>query len=90
MRRVLNTFLQLIERTDGQSVVICATNIPDALDMALFRRFDQTWDFKLPDLALRRRLIERVARRPIDDAPSELTEGLTQAELTRCINQFSK
>ena len=90
MRRVLNTFLQLIERTDGQSVVICATNIPDALDMALFRRFDQTWDFKLPDLALRRRLIERVARRPMDDALSELTEGLSQAELTRGINQARK
>ena len=40
IRRVLNSFLQMIEQDRSQSLVVAATNHPGILDPALFRRFD--------------------------------------------------
>ena len=40
IRRVLNSFLQMIDQDDSNSVIIAATNHPDILDYALFRRVD--------------------------------------------------
>jgi SpoVK/Ycf46/Vps4 family AAA+-type ATPase len=47
IKRVLNTFLIQIER-ESNSVVIAATNLPEVLDQALFRRFDDIIKFPLP------------------------------------------
>lgn len=49
IRRVLNSFLQFLEEDTSESVIIAATNHPDLLDNALFRRFDTVMDFTLPD-----------------------------------------
>lgn len=40
IRRVLNSFLQFLERDTSESLIIAATNHPKLLDRALFRRFD--------------------------------------------------
>ncbi len=48
-RRILNTFLQLLERDNSQSLIIAATNNISALDKALFRRFDDTIEYTLPN-----------------------------------------
>jgi len=48
IRRVLNSFLQFLEQDVGDSLVIAATNHPDLLDKALFRRFDNLITFELP------------------------------------------
>ena len=40
IRRVLNSFLQMIEQDRSHSLVVAATNHPAILDSALFRRFD--------------------------------------------------
>jgi SpoVK/Ycf46/Vps4 family AAA+-type ATPase len=58
IRRVLNSFLQFLERDDSDSVIIAATNFVDMLDEALFRRFDDVVEYELPDRALVRRLVE--------------------------------
>lgn len=50
MRRVLNTFLVLIENMKGYSMIIAASNHPEALDSALFRRFDDLIQFKMPQV----------------------------------------
>lgn len=49
IRRVLNSFLQFLEEDTSESIIIAATNHPQLLDNALFRRFDTTMDFALPD-----------------------------------------
>ncbi|WP_053206943.1 AAA family ATPase [Jiangella muralis] len=49
IRRVLNSFLQFLEEDTSESIVIAATNHPQLLDNALFRRFDTVMDFALPD-----------------------------------------
>ena len=49
IKRVLNTFLLQIEKDNSNSLIIAATNMPETLDQALFRRFDDIITFPLPD-----------------------------------------
>lgn len=49
LRRVVNTLLQLIEDDRSSGLLIAATNHPQALDRAIFRRFDEMVTF--PPLA---------------------------------------
>jgi SpoVK/Ycf46/Vps4 family AAA+-type ATPase len=48
IKRVLNSFLINIEKDKSNSIIIAATNMPDALDKALFRRFDDIISYPLP------------------------------------------
>jgi SpoVK/Ycf46/Vps4 family AAA+-type ATPase len=48
MKRVLNGFLMFIEQDQSNSLIIAATNHPQVLDYALFRRFDEILEFELP------------------------------------------
>jgi len=50
MRRILNSFLQYLENEDSHSIIIAATNNPNILDKALFRRFDDVLEYKMPDI----------------------------------------
>jgi SpoVK/Ycf46/Vps4 family AAA+-type ATPase len=58
MRRVLNAFLQFIERDSSDSLIVAATNNPRILDQALFRRFDDVLHYHLPEKAEIEQLIE--------------------------------
>ena len=58
MRRILNTFLQMLERENSESIIIAATNNPEVLDVALRRRFDDVIGYDLPDDAQIRRLLK--------------------------------
>ena len=49
MRRVLNSFLQFIERDNSDSLIIAITNNRALLDQALFRRFDDVILYHLPN-----------------------------------------
>jgi SpoVK/Ycf46/Vps4 family AAA+-type ATPase len=48
LRRVVNSLLLMIERFKGPGLVIAATNLPEFLDEALWRRFDDVVSFELP------------------------------------------
>lgn len=48
MRRILNSFLQFMERDDSDSLIVAATNSMAILDKALFRRFDDVVEYVLP------------------------------------------
>lgn len=49
IKRVLNSFLINIEKDQSNSIIIAATNMPEALDQALFRRFDDIITYPLPN-----------------------------------------
>ena len=49
MRRVLNSFLLMLEEDTSNSLVVAATNQPSILDRALFRRFDDVLEYHQPD-----------------------------------------
>lgn len=49
VRRVLNTFLQLLDEHHSDSLIISATNHKEILDHALYRRFDDVIEYHAPD-----------------------------------------
>ncbi len=70
MRRVLNSFLVFIDGMRGHSMVIAASNHPEALDPALFRRFDDIIEYSMPTRRELRKVFEqRLANeiRPVVD-----------------------
>jgi hypothetical protein len=48
LRRVVNAVLQMVERYRGSSFIVAATNSPEMLDPALWRRFDEVLEVPLP------------------------------------------
>lgn len=58
MRRVLNSFLQFIERDHSDSLIIAATNNLELLDQALFRRFDDVIHYQLPTDTEKKQLLK--------------------------------
>lgn len=57
MKRVITTFLQLIDRYRGPSILVAATNHPALLDSALWRRFDEVLEFAMPTVHQLRRVL---------------------------------
>ena len=83
MRRILNSFLKLMEQPLKRSIVIAATNDMKVLDKALFRRFDDVVQFMLPTHAeivslLEKKLDKRVTAKAIANLASSF-EGYSQA-----------
>jgi AAA+ superfamily predicted ATPase len=50
-----------LEQEQGDSLILAATNHPQLLDKALFRRFDDVIEYQLPDAAIIRELIESLS-----------------------------
>lgn len=95
IRRVLNSFLLMIEQDHSHSLILAATNHPEILDTALFRRFDDVLSYALPDSRQTERLLrgrlERVAVSGVSwpDLAAEGV-GLSYAELTRAVEEVLK
>lgn len=96
MRRVLNSFLQLMEKPNAtDSVLVAATNHPELLDRALLRRFDLVLEFVPPSDEQIKALITRnlrpmkhprMAWKTIIDA----ARGLSQSEIARAAEDAVK
>lgn len=48
MRRLVNTIIQLIDYFPKNALLICATNHPEIIDIALLRRFQLRINFEMP------------------------------------------
>ncbi len=88
IRRILNSFLQMIEQDDSDSIILAATNHPDILDYALYRRFDDVVEYSLPDKPLINKLLKnRLSAFKISRIPwkkiSDEAEGLSHAEISK-------
>jgi SpoVK/Ycf46/Vps4 family AAA+-type ATPase len=95
IRRVLNSFLQLLEKDNSKSLLVSATNHPELLDRALFRRFDDVIEYKLPDPKLAEEILRRklAVFQTADIVWSGIlpeTEGLSQAALVRASEEAAK
>lgn len=83
-RRILNTFLQLLERDNSDSFIIAATNNIESIDKAMFRRFDDVIEYKLPDREQRLALLHEYLHtaKDLDFAMAEpLFEGMSHADI---------
>ncbi len=49
LHRVVNAVLQMMDAYQGKSLILAATNHEHILDAAIWRRFDETLKFSLPD-----------------------------------------
>ena len=95
IRRVLNSFLQFIEQDESSGLIIAATNHPDLLDEALFRRFDDVLEYEAPTVDLVARAIESQLGGlvPKEIALGDLAEdarGLSFAEIARACDDARK
>lgn len=95
IRRVLNSFLQFLENDDGPSLIVAATNHPELLDRALFRRFDDVITYDLPTPEIARGIVEsRLATFRLKTVEwggvLKATVGLSQAEIARAADEAAK
>ena len=88
LKRVVNTFLQLLDGFGGESLVIAATNHEGLLDNALWRRFDEVLLFPPPTREHVHALLDvklrgiRHAGVDLDTFADDL-EGLSHADIER-------
>ncbi|CQH61037.1 arNOG05511 family protein (AAA-type ATPase core domain protein) [Halobacterium hubeiense] len=89
IKRAVNTLLKSIDEVslvNDDVLLIGATNHPDELDAAAWRRFDEILSFPRPDEQMRAEILEIVTRElAVDDLDAEElaaeTEGLTGSDL---------
>ncbi len=95
IRRVLNSFLQMIEQDQSNSLIIAATNHPEILDYALFRRFDDVIEYHIPTsvqaVELIRVRLGNFAPKPFPaKAITSRASGLSYAEIRRAVDEAIK
>jgi hypothetical protein len=87
LKRVVNTVIQGLDSLDHQAVIVAATNHPQLLDHAIWRRFPYRADISLPDLPTRAALWRHFLY--ADDADAErrsrvlarVSEGYSGADI---------
>ncbi len=95
IRRVLNSFLQMVEQDDSDSLLVAATNHPELLDHALFRRFDDVIEYHLPEsieiiAALKNKLSSFKISRMQWAKLAEISVGLSFGDITRACEDSIK
>lgn len=95
IRRILNSFLQFIEQDTSQSLIIAATNNPQLLDAALFRRFDDVLYYNIPDeqeviLLIKNRLAGYIEPKLSLKVVTEHAKKLSHAEITKACDDAAK
>lgn len=95
IRRVLNSFLQMIESDQSNSLIVAATNHAEILDYALFRRFDDVIEYHLPTADQAAKLIKsrlgKFAPMPFPlKAVASKANGLSYAEIRRAVDEAIK
>lgn len=88
IRRVLNSFLQFLEQSNSDSLILAATNNLNLLDKALFRRFDDVIEYQIPnkDLAIQsfKNLLTLIDASKVDFIKvGEASSGLSYAEIAK-------
>jgi len=95
LKRAVNTLLKSIDDISlirDEVLLIGATNHPDQLDAAAWRRFDEIVNFPKPDRGMRADILEVVTKQMdiADFDPSEVatrTEGLTGSDLRMVLRE---
>lgn len=95
IRRVLNSFLLFVEQDTSESIILAATNHPELLDKALYRRFDDIIRFEKPDKKQIKQLIENLlsmfdTEQLSWDKISIAANNLSSAEITRACEDAAK
>ena len=94
IKRAVNTLLKAIDEislVEHGVLLLAATNHPQLLDYAAWRRFDKVLKFPLPDAEMRRKILDKVLSRIDADVDTyelaELTEGYSGSDLRLVIRE---
>ena len=94
MKRAVNSLLKAIDEislVEHGVLLLAATNHPQLLDYAAWRRFDKVLSFPLPDMAMRRMILDKVLSRIDAEADTaklaEMTEGYSGSDLRLVIRE---
>lgn len=94
IKRAVNTLLKAIDDislVEHGVLLIAATNHPQLLDYAAWRRFDKVLNFPLPDAEIRRKILDTVLSKIDSDVDTyelaELTEGYSGSDLRLVIRE---
>jgi SpoVK/Ycf46/Vps4 family AAA+-type ATPase len=95
IRRVLNSFLHFLEEAEPTSLIVAATNHPDLLDPALFRRFDDVVEYSLPTAELARKAfrarLQGLETGEVDwEAVVAAAESLSYADIVKSCEDAAK
>ena len=87
IKRVVNSFLQMLDNLKSDSIILAATNHQNMLDPAIWRRFDDIIYYELPDENIRKQLFD-IYLKPIKketyidmSKAASLTEGFSPADI---------
>lgn len=96
IKRVLNSFLINIEKDQSNSIVIAATNLPESLDKALFRRFDDIIRYPLPKVGEIKKVLKKnlsgfsLSTRTSLDKIAKEAIGLSYSDIVRACEEAIK
>ncbi len=95
LKRLVTVLLQQIDDwPESAGLILGATNHPELLDPAVWRRFDTTLAFPEPDAELRSEAIERFAEgqlsRPVVQTVALATPGASFNDLERLVMQIRR
>lgn len=79
LKRIVNLLLLELDRWPSTGLMIAATNHPELLDRAIWRRFDLVLELDLPDGRMRERLIEEALSRHGEEHQRALVEFVARA-----------
>jgi SpoVK/Ycf46/Vps4 family AAA+-type ATPase len=81
IKRAVNTLLKAVDEislVEHGVLLLAATNHPQLLDYAAWRRFDKVLQFPLPDVEMRRRILDKILSRIDSDVDTRELSGLTE------------
>lgn len=95
IRRIVNSFLQMIEQDCSHSLIVSATNCADIVDDAFLRRFDDVLIYRMPNprqiaTLLRRRLHDIAAPDIAWTTLADEALSLSHAEVARAADDARK
>lgn len=96
LKRLVTVMLQEVEHWPTTSLLLAATNHPELIDPALWRRFDAIVEFSTPDEAHIREAIKRFLDRdsgPLKnwvDVLTDIYSGMSYSDIERSIQQLRR
>ena len=95
-KRIVISLLQNLDAVGDSAVVVAATNMPDLLDDALFRRFDLTMRVDYPTESQRRAMVSRHFGRHIpmvhysESLIARMTAGMSGSEIRKLLDSVAR
>ena len=85
MRRIVNSLIQLIEKDESPSIIVCTTNLIGMIDFSVFRRFDVVIEYANPTQDESKKLITGIigsrCQNPFSERVLEICSNMSHANI---------